>query len=166
MIASQRVCSRMRAASSPVHTSPFPTTGTVSASFTAAISSQSAVPLYIWVRVRAWRVSARAPASWQRSAISTGLRCCSLQPLRILTVVGMAMAADTARMMDCTRSRSRRQPEPPLRLTTFLTGHPKLMSRKSGWYTSSTSAAASAMAAGSDPKIWMPMGRSSSWKRR
>ena len=42
-------------------------------------------------------------------------------------------AATQARMICWTRSRSRRQPEPPLRLTTFFTGQPKLMSTKSGW---------------------------------
>ena len=39
---------------------------------------------------------------------------------------------ETARMISCTRFRSRRHPDPPFRLTTFLTGQPKLMSMNSG----------------------------------
>src|SRR5439155_1251817 len=82
------------------------------------------------VRVRACRVSAWAPASRQRSAMPTGSRCASSQPLRILTVTGSCVALRTARMIACTRPRSLRHPDPPLFFTTFLTGHPKLMSMK------------------------------------
>src|SRR6266566_8393151 len=55
-------------------------------------------------------------------------RCSSLQPLRVLTVTGRWVAPMTARMIRSTRSMSRRQPDPPFRWTTFLTGQPKLMS--------------------------------------
>ena len=39
---------------------------------------------------------------------------------------------EVLKMIRETSSRSRRQPEPPFRCTTFLTGHPKLMSMNSG----------------------------------
>ena len=145
--------------------SPLPITGTSSASTTAAISSHRACPEYICVRVRGWSVSARAPASWQRRAMPTGSRVSSLQPLRILQVTGRCVAAATARMMAPTSVRSLRHPEPPFRRTTFLTGHPKLMSMNSGAKTSVTNAAASPIARGSAPKICTPIGRSSAPKR-
>ena len=107
-------------------------TGMSSASTTRAISSQLALPENICVRVRACSVKARAPASCIRSAMLTGSRVSSFQPLRILTVTGRCVAPMTARMIRSTRSRSRRQPEPPFRCTTFLTGQPKLMSMNSG----------------------------------
>jgi hypothetical protein len=119
------------------------------------------VPLHICVRAR----SVSATASWQRRAMPTGSHVSSVNPLRIF-IVADADGPFTARMVDSTKWRSRRQPMPPLRLTTFLTGQPKLMSGKAGSYTSSSSRAASAIASGSAPKIWMPMGRSSSLKRR
>ena len=65
-----------------------------SASATAAISSQRAWPEYICVRVRGCSVSTRAPASWQRSAIVTGSRISSFQPLRILHVTGRCVLRD------------------------------------------------------------------------
>ena len=89
----------------------------------------------------------------------------SFQPLRILHVTGSDVLRATARMTSCTRSRSLRHPEPPLRFTTFLTGQPKLMSMNSGAKTSVTKAAASPIATGSAPKIWTPIGRSSGPKR-
>jgi hypothetical protein len=67
-----------------------------------------------------------------RSAISTGWRVRSFHPLRVFTVTGRCVAPTTALMIWATRSMSRRQPEPPFRCTTFLTGQPKLMSMKSG----------------------------------
>src|SRR5207253_164573 len=90
---------------------------------------QFAFPENIWVRVRAWSVRAWAPASRQRSAMATGSRWASSHPLRIFTVTGRCVALRTAAMIRCTRPRSLRQPEPPLFLTTFLTGQPKLMAR-------------------------------------
>jgi len=39
----------------------------------------------------------------------------------------------TARMIRVTRSMSLKQPDPPLRCTTFFTGQPKLISMNSGW---------------------------------
>ncbi len=107
-------------------------TGMSSASTTRAISSQLALPEYIWVRVRACNVKARAPASCIRRAMPTGSRCSSLHPLRVLTVTGKCVAWTQARMMSVTKPGSRRQPDPPFRWTTFLTGHPKLMSMNSG----------------------------------
>src|SRR5580704_12001877 len=50
----------------------------------------------------------------------------------------MEMAAFTLRRMASTSGRSRRSPEPPLDLTTLLTGQPKLMSTTSkprSWQT-------------------------------
>jgi len=99
---------------------------------TAAISSQLAEPENIWVRERACSVSTRAPASSHRRAIATGSREPSSQPDRIFTVTGSGVVDATARMMSATSPMSRRQPEPPLRFTTFLTGQPKLMSMNSG----------------------------------
>ncbi len=109
-----------------------------SACTTAAISSQRALPVYICARVRGCSASTLAPASWQRSAISTGLRISSLQPLRIFTVTGRCVPARTALITPVTSPMSLRQPEPPLRFTTFLTGQPKLMSMNSGAKTSVT----------------------------
>jgi hypothetical protein len=165
MIPAAFVTRCMRTTSSGALMSPLPITGMSSASTTAAISSQRACPVYICVRVRACSVNAFAPASCMRSAIPTGSRVSSLQPERVFTVTGRCVAPTTARMMRCTSSRSLRQPDPPFRFTTFLTGQPKLMSTNSGWKTSVTSAAASAMAAGSAPKICTPIGRSSALKR-
>ena len=163
--ASQPVSMRMRYASCGVLMSPFPMTGIDRAAFTAAISSQCAWPEYICVRVRGCSARTRAPASWQRSAIVTGSRISSFQPLRIFTVTGRCVLRDTARITDCTRSRSRRHPDPPLRRTTFFTGQPKLMSTKSGRKMSVTSFAASPIASGSAPKICTPIGCSSGSKR-
>ena len=64
------------------------------ASTTRAISSQSARPENIWVRVRAWSVNALMPASCIRSAMPTGSRCWSFQPLRVLAVTGRWVARD------------------------------------------------------------------------
>ena len=122
----------MRTMSAAVVMSPLPKTGMSRASTTRAISSQSARPENIWVRVRAWRVNALMPASCILSAMPTGSRCWSFQPLRVLAVTGRWVAAITARMICWTRSRSRRQPLPPFRWTTFFTGQPKLMSMNSG----------------------------------
>src|ERR1041385_8361240 len=113
MIAAQPVWRWSRRMSAPQVTSPFPITGIERASTTRAISSQLAWPVNIWVRVRAWRVNARAPASCIRSAIPTGSRVSSFQPLRVFTVTGTGVAATTARMIRSTSSRSRRHAEPP-----------------------------------------------------
>ena len=53
MTASQPVCVTMAQASSGLRMSPLPITGILTASFTAAIHSQRAVPLYPISRVRA-----------------------------------------------------------------------------------------------------------------
>jgi hypothetical protein len=58
MIPAHPVCLRIATTSSAVVMSPFPITGMSSASTTRAISSQSAFPENIWVRVRACSVSA------------------------------------------------------------------------------------------------------------
>ena len=63
MTPAQPVWRRIASTSSAVRMSPFPMTGMSSAATTRAISSQLAVPLYIWVRVRGCSVSAWAPAS-------------------------------------------------------------------------------------------------------
>ncbi len=107
-----------------------------------------------------------APASWIRRPMATGSRVASSNPLRVFAVTGRAVASTTALVMASTSPRSRRHPDPPFFRTTFFTGHPKLMSTKSGAYTSDTKAAASAITPGSEPKIWIPMGRSSSSNRR
>src|SRR5438477_6266498 len=155
----------MATTSAAVVMSPLPITGMSSASTTRAISSQFAAPENIWVRVRACSVRAWAPASRQRRATETGSRWVSSQPLRIFTVTGRCVAVRTARMICCTSPRSFKHPDPPLFLTTFLTGQPKLMSMKSGLTTSVTISAARAMIVASAPYSWMPMGRSASSKR-
>ena len=151
MTPAQPVCRRIATTSSGVWMSPLPITGISSAATTAAISSQLALPANICVRVRACRVSACAPASWQRRAMLTGSRVVSSQPLRILTVTGRCVAPRTARRMPATSPRSFRHPEPPLLRTTFLTGQPKFTSRKSGLQTVVTISAACAMMAASAP---------------
>ena len=53
------------------------------------------------------------------------------------------MAARTSRSTRSTRGRSRSRPDPPLHLTTLLTGQPKLISRMSkprSWHTRAASA--------------------------
>ena len=83
--------------------------------------------------------------------MATGSRWVSSQPLRIFTVTGRCVALRTAVMICCTSPRSLRHPDPPLFLTTFLTGQPKLMSMKSGLATSVTISAARAMIVASAP---------------
>jgi hypothetical protein len=86
-----------------------------SASVTPRSRPSWPAPVYICVRVRACSASTRAPASWHTSAIFTGSRISSFQPLRVFTVTGRCVALDDRPNDLGTSPRSRRQPEPPLR---------------------------------------------------
>ena len=80
-------------------------------------------------------------------------------------VSGIEMAARTLVRIFSTSGRSRSRPEPPLHLTTFFTGHPKLMSTMSkprSWQW----LAASAITSGSDPNNCAEIGCSSGSKYR
>ena len=86
----------MCTASSGSAMSPLAMTGMFTACFTSRIMSQSALPAYIWARVRPWTATASAPADSISWANSTALTLPLSQPLRILTVTGLPQAAFTA----------------------------------------------------------------------
>lgn len=86
------------------------------------------------------------------------------QPTRIFAVTGTwsPTALDTPSATLARSGQSLRSDEPPFLETTLLTGHPKLMSMKSGCFQSIIFLAASPMRTPSAPKIWIPSGRCSS----
>ena len=132
------------------------------------MSVQSASPLYIWQRVRPWMVSAAMPASCRRSASSTIILELSSHPRRVLTVTGLPTASTTAFVMATILSGSFIIPLPAPRPAIFDTGQPKLMSTMSAPCPPAISAArsairaASTIASGMLPYIWMATGASSS----
>ena len=93
-------------------------------SFTAAISDQSASPLYIWARVRPWMLMAWMPTSWSRSATSTMCLELSSQPKRVFTVTGKEHVSTISLVMATILGMSCRMPAPAPRHATFFTGHP------------------------------------------
>ena len=126
--------SRMSMAFSGVSTSPFPKTGMCIRwlFLTAAIGCQLASPLYICARVLPCIEMALHPTSCKRSATSTILIESSSQPKRVFTVTGNLVCFTIASVRETIRSMSFKMPAPAPLLTTFLTGHPKLISIISG----------------------------------
>ena len=129
------------------------------------MSEWSAVPVYICRAERGWSVSDAAPASTSRGPSSRHVRDPSSTPRRIFTLTGTSTASATAATMRHAwpPSSSRLAPAPVF--VTFFTGQPKLMSTRSA-PAASTMRAASAIAAGSEPKIWIASGCSSPPTRR
>ena len=121
-------------ASCGVVMSPLPITGILSRGldFTAAIISQSAVPLYNCERVRPCTVIACMPQSCSCSARSTIIFDSWSHPSRVFTVTGMSMASTTARVISSILGMSRSIPAPAPFPATFFTGQPKFMSMISG----------------------------------
>ena len=111
--------------------------------------------------MRPWTVIADAPASSTIFASIGALISESFQPARIFTVTGIftffAIEATISAACDGVRIRL----QPALCLAIFGTGHPMLMSTTLAPMPS-TICAASAIFAGSPPKIWIETGRSSS----
>src|SRR3546814_6083398 len=87
--------------------SPLAMTGRFTASLTLRINDQSAVPLYIWQRVRPWTVISCAPRSSAIWASSGALRLLWSNPMRILTVTGTFTALTVASIKDAASGRSR-----------------------------------------------------------
>ena len=114
--------------------SPLPTIGIVMRGlrFTSPISVQSASPVYIWLRVRPWIVSARMPQSCSCSASVVMILFSQSHPRRVLTVTGNFTASTTERVICSSLGTSRSIPAPAPFDATFFTGHPKLMSMTSG----------------------------------
>ena len=148
--ASHPVSFIMERALSPLQTSPFPMTGMSRASFTLAMISQSAFPLYIWTLVLPWTATAEAPPARAARAHSTAFTWSSSKPLRILTVTGREVFSLTAATILSIRAGSFMRADPSWLFTILGTGHPMLMSRRSK-VSFSIMAAALAMNSGSWP---------------
>ena len=103
---------------------------------------------------------ARAPASTSRGPTSRHVREPFSSPRRIFTVTGRSAAVATASTIRHARSGSSSSVAPAPVFVTLRTGQPKLMSTMSA-PARSTSLAASAISAGSEPKICTASGRSS-----
>ncbi len=129
------------------------------------MSEWSAVPVYICRAERGWSVSDAAPASTRRGPISRHVREPFSTPRRIFTLRGTATAPETASTIRQAWSGSSSRLAPAPVFVTFFTGQPKLMSTRSA-PAASTMRAASAIAAGSEPKIWIASGCSSPATRR
>ena len=112
--ASHPVFSTIAAASSGVRTSPFPITGIDTASFTAAIHSHRACPVYPSSRVRACSATAFNPQSSAIRANSTQTIFASFHPIRNFTVNGIETAPRTALKISPINGRSRSNPDPPI----------------------------------------------------
>jgi len=114
---------------------------------------------------RGCNVSVAAPASTSRGPSSRHAREPSSTPRRILTLTGTETADATASVIRHARSGSWSRCAPAPVFVTFRTGQPKFMSTRSA-PADSTIRAASAIAAGSEPKIWIASGCSSEATRR
>ena len=97
-----------------------------------------------------------APLSSIRLVKSSTLMLPLSQPRRHLTVTGTSTAFVTAATISPANSGVRIRPQPSPELAIFGIGQPMLISRKSQPEISNASTAASAMMAGSLPKIWAP----------
>ena len=86
-------------------------------------------------------------------------------PRRIFTDTGSGVAVATASTIRAAWSGSSSSEAPAPVFVTFLTGQPKLMSTMSA-PAASTIRAASPIATGSEPKIWIASGCSSEATRR
>ena len=130
---SHPVASSRSSASCALSISPFATTGTFTAAFTAAMAAGSTVPgVYICSRVRPCTAMAAAPAASQAFAASAAVMCCASQPVRIFTVTGRPpLSFTTAATIAPHRSGSskRRLPAPPA--VILGAGQPILISIKS-----------------------------------
>ncbi len=133
-------------------------TGIFTACLTFLIIPQSAGGVYCWARVRACTAMAATPACSQISATSGALMFWASQPARIFTVTGTGTASTTAATISPQSGGFFISALPAPGLVIFGAGHPMLMSIKSG-ENSMAFFAASAITAGSEPKIWMPVGR-------
>ena len=123
------------------------------------------MPVYICFAERGWSVSEAAPASTSRGPTTRQSREPFWVPRRIFTDTGSAVAPATASTIRAAWSGSSRSEAPAPVFVTLRTGQPKLMSTMSA-PAASTIRAASAIAAGSEPKIWIASGCSSEATRR
>ena len=124
------------------------------------MTAWSASPVYICCAERGWSVSAAAPASTSRGPSSRHAREPFSTPRRIFTVTGTPTAAATAATTRHASSASSIRCAPAPVFVTLRTGQPKFMSTMSA-PAASTIRAASAIARGSAPKIWIASGCSS-----
>ena len=145
--------------------SPDAITGTPTSSTSSAVRVWSAVPVYICLAERGWSVSEATPTASSLGPSSSASRDPLSMPRRILTVTGTSTASTTARASPQARSWSERALAPAPVLVTLRTGQPKLMSTMSA-PASTTIRAASAIRAGSEPKICTASGCSSRAIRR
>ena len=136
-------------------------TGICKTDFTSLIYSQLALPLYICSRVRPCTATAATPTDSIRCAISITLMDVSSQPKRNLTVTGICTACTAASATFIAKSGFFINAEPSPEETTFFTGQPMLISTI-GAPADSTILAPMAIASGSDPKICMDTGCSTS----
>ena len=146
-------------------TSPDAITGTSTSETSSAVSAWSAVPVYICCAERGWRVRVAAPASTSIGPTSRHVREPSRSPRRIFTLTGTSTAVATASTIPQARAGSSRSVAPAPVFVTLRTGQPKLMSTRSA-PAATTIRAASAIARGSEPKIWIASGCSSAATRR
>ena len=165
MTASAPVLSRISSARWCETTSPEATTGTSTSSTSSAVRRWSASPVYICRADRGCRVRLPAPASTSCGPSERHVREPFSRPRRIFTVTGTDTASATAPTIRQARSGCSSSVAPAPVFVTLRTGQPKLMSTRSA-PAASTICAASAINAGSEPKICTASGRSSSAMRR
>ena len=96
------------------------------------MSVQSAWPVYIWLRVRPWMVSAWMPQSCSCSASVVMMSCSWFHPNRVFTVTGVLTAFTTSRVISRSSSGFCSIPAPAPLPATFFTGQPKFKSITSG----------------------------------
>jgi tRNA-dihydrouridine synthase len=154
VIASGDITSRARAQA------VLATTGTSTSETSSAVNEWSASPVYICFAERGCRVSVEAPASTSRGPTSRHTRDPFSRPRRIFTEMGTETASAIASTIRHARPGSSSSVAPAPVFVTFLTGQPKLTSTRSA-PAASTIRAASAITAGSAPKIWIASGCSS-----
>ena len=121
--------------------------------------------MYICVAERGCSARAAAPASTSRGPSSRQAREPSSTPRRIFTVTGTGTADATASVIRQASAGSSSRWAPAPVFVTFRTGQPKFMSTTSA-PAAATMRAASAIAPGSEPKIWIASGCSSPATRR
>ena len=141
--ASTPYLSKASLASSGVVISPLPMIGIWMRGlfFTSPIRLQSASPVYIWLRVLPWMVSAWIPQSCSCSARSVMMRFSQSHPNRVFTVTGTFTAFTTSLVISSINGIFRSIPAPAPFPATFFTGQPKLISITSGFACSTIFAA-------------------------
>ena len=137
--------------------SPDAITGTATSDTSSAVSEWSAWPVYICLAERGWSVSDAAPASTRRGPTSRQVREPFATPRRIFTETGRLVAPATASTSRQAWSGSSSSEAPAPVFVTLRTGQPKFMSTMSA-PAASTIRAASIIATGSEPKIWIASG--------